>query len=162
MRAFNRIARPLFVVPCSFLDHMRSFSPREAQTRTPDRHILMSALSSESAQLLVVIGRRLICNTESDSKRTAFRSPWQSETAKRFVGSVRRELLNQVVVLNEDHLRRLLRDYVAYYNDERVHTSIGDSPAGRDVESRPSEHAKVPGLPHVGGLHHRYRWREAA
>jgi hypothetical protein len=67
-----------------------------------------------------------------------------------------------VVVLNEDHLKRLLREYVDYYNDERVHTSISDAPNGRAVESRPSEHAKVVGFPRVGGLHHRYGWREAA
>jgi transposase InsO family protein len=99
---------------------------------------------------------------EIDPKRTAFRSPWQNGTAERVVGSVRRELLDHVVVLNEDHLRRLLRDYVDYYNAERVHTSISDSPAGRPVESRPSSGAQVVGLPRVGGLHHRYRWREAA
>ena len=99
---------------------------------------------------------------EIDPKRTAFRSPWQNGTAERVVGSVRRELLDYVIVLNEDHLRRLLREYVDYYNAERVHTSISDSPVGRPVESRPSSGARVVGLPRVGGLHHRYRWREAA
>ncbi len=99
---------------------------------------------------------------EIDPKRTTFRSPWQNGIAERFVGSVRRELLDHVVILSEDHLRRLLREYADYYNDERVHTSIGDAPVGRPVESRPSEHAKVIGLPRVGGLHHRYRWRDAA
>jgi transposase InsO family protein len=97
-----------------------------------------------------------------DPKRTAYRSPWQNGTAERFVGSVRRELLDHVIVFNKDHLRRLLREYVDYYNDERVHTSISDAPAGRPVKSRPSERAKVVGLPRVGGLHHRYRWHEAA
>jgi transposase InsO family protein len=95
-------------------------------------------------------------------KRTAFRSPWQNGTAERYVGSVRRELLDHVVVLNENHLRRLLCEYVDYYNSERVHTSIGDAPLGRAVESRPSEYAEVIGIPRIGGLHHRYRWREAA
>jgi len=95
-------------------------------------------------------------------QRTAFRSPWQNGTAERFVGSVRRELLDHVVVLGEDHLRRLLREYVAYYNVERVHTAIGDSPGGRAAEARPSTRTKVIGLPRVGGLHHRYAWREAA
>jgi len=99
---------------------------------------------------------------EIDPKRTAFRSPWQNGTAERVVGSVRHELLDHVVVLNEDHIRRLLREYVDYYNDERVHTSLQDAPVGRPVESRPSDHAKVVGSPRVGGLHHRYRWREAA
>ncbi len=99
---------------------------------------------------------------EIDPKRTAFRSPWQNGTAERFVGSVRRELLDHVVVMNEDHLRRLLREYTEYYNNERVHTSIGDAPNGRAMESRPSGRAKIIGFPRVGGLHHRYRWREAA
>jgi transposase InsO family protein len=95
-------------------------------------------------------------------KRTAFRSPWQNGTAERFVGSVRRELLDHVVVLGEDHLRRLLREYVEYYNGDRVHTSIGDAPAGRLAEAKPSDSAKIVGFPRVGGLHHRYTWREAA
>ena len=72
------------------------------------------------------------------------------------------QLLDHVVVLGEDHLRRLLRAYVAYYNAERVHTSIGDAPEGRIAEARPSDNAKVIGLPRVGGLHHRYTWRDAA
>jgi putative transposase len=97
-----------------------------------------------------------------DPKRTALRSPWQNGTAERVVGSVRRELLDHVVVLGEDHLRRLIREYVEYYNAERVHTSIADAPLGRPVEPRPSEHAEVIGIPRVGGLHHRYHWREAA
>ena len=99
---------------------------------------------------------------EIDPKRTAFRSPWQNGTTERAVGSVRRELLDHAVVLNEDHLRRLLCEYVAYYNAERVHTSIGDAPVGRPVECRPSTHAKVIGFPRVGGLHHRYAWRKAS
>jgi putative transposase len=95
-------------------------------------------------------------------KRTALHSPWQNGTAERFVGSVRRELLDHVVVLGENHLRRLLREYVEYYNTERVHTSIGDSPEGRTVQERPSGSVRVIGLPRVGGLHHRYAWAEAA
>jgi hypothetical protein len=77
------------------------------------------------------------------------------------VGSVRRELLNHVIVFGEQHLRRLLRDYVAYYNTERVHTQVRDSPVGRPTENRPLPNARVVGLPRVGGLHHRYVWREA-
>jgi transposase InsO family protein len=95
-------------------------------------------------------------------KRIAFQSPWQNGVAERWVGSCKRELIDHVIVVNEDHLRRLLRDYVSYYNAERVHTVLGDSPNGRPIEARPSPAAKVVGLPRVGGLHHRYTWREAA
>jgi len=95
-------------------------------------------------------------------ERTAFQSPWQNGTAERFVGTVRRELLDHVVVLNEAHLRRLLREYVDYYERERVHTVLRDSPVGRPVESRASRRARVVGSPRVGGLHHRYAWREAS
>jgi transposase InsO family protein len=95
-------------------------------------------------------------------QRTAPQNPWQNGTAERFVGTVRRELLDHVVVLSEDHLRRLLREYVEYYNTERVHTSIQDAPEGRAVQEQPSRRAKVIGLPRVGGLHHRYTWSEAA
>jgi hypothetical protein len=70
--------------------------------------------------------------------------------------------LDHVVVLSEDHLRRLLSEYVDCYNAERVHTSIGDAPAGRLPEAKPSDSAKVVGFPRVGGLHHRYAWRDAA
>lgn len=71
-------------------------------------------------------------------------------------------LLDRVVVLGEAHSRRLLREYVDYYNAERVHTAISDAPMGRASETRPSSGAQVVGLPHVGGLHHRYTWQDAA
>ena len=95
-------------------------------------------------------------------KRTAYRSPWQNGTAERWVGSCRREVLDHVIVFNEEHLRRLLRGYVSYYNAERVHTRLQDAPEGRPIEARPSSDTRIVGLPRVGGLHHRYVWQEAA
>jgi transposase InsO family protein len=71
-------------------------------------------------------------------------------------------VIDHVIVFSEDHLRRLLRDYVRYYNTDRVHTSIKDAPEGRLAEARLSSGAKVVGFPRVGGLHHRYAWQEAA
>jgi transposase InsO family protein len=95
--------------------------------------------------------------------RTAFRSPWQNGVAERWIGLVRREMLNQVVVFNERHLRRLLRDYVTYYRVDRTHLGLRkDSPSGRPLTPKPSQKAKVVSLPRIGGLHHRYKWREAA
>jgi transposase InsO family protein len=48
-------------------------------------------------------------------RRTAYRSPWENGAAERWIGSCRRELLDRVILLHEDHLRRLLRGYVEYY-----------------------------------------------
>ena len=64
-------------------------------------------------------------------KRTAYMSPWQNGVAERWVGSCTREIIDDVIVFNEDHLRRLLRDYIAYYNNERVHTRLQDAPNHR-------------------------------
>ena len=61
--------------------------------------------------------------------RTAFRSPWQNGVAERWVGSVRRDLLDHVIVLNQRHLRRLLKEYVRYYHEDRTHLGLGkDTP----------------------------------
>jgi transposase InsO family protein len=106
--------------------------------------------------------REAICSFGTEPVRTAYQSPWQNGLAERWIGTCRRELLDRVIVLNERHLHRRLREYVVYYNVERVHTRLRDAPHGRPLESRPSPEAEVFGLPCVGGLHHRYVWREAA
>ena len=76
-------------------------------------------------------------------KRTAFQSPWQNGTAERWVGLCKREVIDHVIVFNEDHLRRLLREYVTDYNAERVHTVIRDAPEAHAIEERPSPGANV-------------------
>jgi len=57
-------------------------------------------------------------------KRTSVQAPWQNGLAERWVGSCRREILDHVIALNEQHLRRLVRDYVSYYHDDRIHDSL--------------------------------------
>ena len=95
--------------------------------------------------------------------RTAYRSPWQNPVAERWISTCRRELLNHVIVLNEEHLRRLGRELVTYYNQDRCHTTLdGDSPAGRPVQPKASPNAKVVALPRAAALHHRYEWRDVA
>ena len=89
--------------------------------------------------------------------RTAFRSPWQNGVAERWIGSIRRDLLNQVIVLNRRHLRRLLNEYVRYYHEDRTHLALGkDTPGGRVPTSGPPDRRKVISFPRLGGLHHRY------
>jgi putative transposase len=96
-------------------------------------------------------------------KRTSVQSPWQNGTAEGWAGSCRREILDHFVPLHEEHLRRLIRDYVNYYHDDRIHDSLEkDTPNRRPVESKPSPTATVISNTRPGGLHHRYGWREAA
>ena len=96
-------------------------------------------------------------------KRTAYRSPWQNGVAERWVGSCRRDLLDHLVVFNEAHLRRLVRDYIRFYHEDRTHDGLGkDTPARRPVERRKCRKTKLISLPRLGGLHHRYKWAAAA
>jgi transposase InsO family protein len=95
--------------------------------------------------------------------RTSFFSPWQNGTAERCILSCRQELLEHVVIFAERHLVRLVRDYIRYYHEDRCHLGLNkDTPYQRRITPRPSPTAKVVALPRVGGLHHRYEWREAA
>jgi transposase InsO family protein len=95
--------------------------------------------------------------------RTSYQSPWQNGVEERFVGTVRRELLDHVIVLNKRHLRQLIKSFVAYYNVDRTHIGVGkESPCGRPVEQPSGATSRVVSLPWVGGLHHRYAWRQAA
>jgi len=95
--------------------------------------------------------------------RTSVRSPWQNGIAERWIGSVRREVLDHVIPLNEQHLRRLGRDYLAYYHDDRTHIGLEKTtPANRPVEPRPTGTKGIVALPRIGGLHHRYSWSAAA
>ena len=69
--------------------------------------------------------------------RTSHQSPRQNGVAERFVGTVRPELLDRVIVLNERHLLQLIKSFVIHYNEDRTHIGVGkDSPCGRPVESR--------------------------
>jgi putative transposase len=95
-----------------------------------------------------------------EQKLIAPRSPWQNPMVERLIGSIRRECLDYVIILNGHHLRKTLADYLAYYHQHRPHRSLDqDCPVSRPVE--PPERGKVVELPLLGGLHHRYA-RQAA
>ena len=82
-------------------------------------------------------------------------SPWQNPYAERVIGSIRRECLNEVMVLNERYLRRVLQSYMDYYHHWRTHRSFAmDVPEPRAIQ-RPAV-GSVRKLPEVGGLHHHY------
>ena len=84
---------------------------------------------------------------------TAPRSPWQNAYAERLIGSVRRECLDHIVVVGEDHLRGILRRYADYYNRARTHRSLRkDCPLHRPVQAI----GAISSSPVFGGLHHVY------
>ena len=87
---------------------------------------------------------------------TAPRSPWQSPYVERVIGSIRRECLDHVIVLNERHLRAILLSYIDYYQRSHTHLALGkDTPERRSVQ--PAGAGKIVAFPQVGGLHHRYQ-----
>ena len=82
--------------------------------------------------------RELLKSSGIKAVRTSVRSPWQNGVAERWVGSIRRELLDHVIALNERHLLRLGHEYVRYYHEDRTHIGLNKkTPAVRLVESRP-------------------------
>ena len=68
--------------------------------------------------------------------------------------------LDHVIALHEEHLRRILREYVNYHHEDRLHDALEkDTQNRRIVEPRAGTKATVIAMPHLGGLHHRYTWR---
>ena len=128
---------------------------------------LLNAFPYDSAPKYLIHDRDAIFNSEVvktikvigiESVRTSFKSPWQNGIAERFVGCCRRDLLDHVIVLNERHLKRLMRDYVQYFHEDRTHLGLAkEAPVGRAKENNPNASCRVVALPRVGGLHHRYR-----
>jgi len=90
--------------------------------------------------------------------RTPVRAPQANATCERFLGSVRRECLDHVLVLGEAHLRRVLREYVAYFNTARQHQGVGQAiPAVPEAAPAACPSGPIVSIPVLGGLHHAYR-----
>lgn len=87
------------------------------------------------------------------------RSPNLNPICERFLGSVRRECLDHVVILSERHLHRVLREYVeTYFNSARPHQGLFQRiPALAESRSVSEIGRNVVGLPILGGLHHDYQ-----
>jgi transposase InsO family protein len=73
-------------------------------------------------------------------------SPWQRAYVERVIGSIRRECLDHVLVLNEANLRRTIQSYLVYYHGSRTHLSLAkDTPERRTVQ--PPELGRVVAVP---------------
>lgn len=81
------------------------------------------------------------------------RSPWQNGHVERLIGSIRRECLDHIIVINAAHLRRVLSAYAHYYNRARTHLALGkDVPLGRTIQRI----GAITSEPHLGGLHYSF------
>lgn len=85
---------------------------------------------------------------------TSFKSPWQNPYCERVIGTIRRELLDHVIIFNTSQARSLLNEYVEYYNEDRTHLSLNkNSPNGKRDSFI---YGKVQCRKIIGGLHHSY------
>jgi Integrase core domain len=89
----------------------------------------------------------------SPGTRRQHTSSWQNGHVERLIGSIRRECTDHLIVFNEEHLRRILAKFSAYYNGWRPHVSLGkDAPDGRQIDRV----GDIVAHAILGGLHHRY------
>src|ERR1700736_3503956 len=99
-----------------------------------------------------VVTRRLRAMGIRD-KPIAPASPWQNSFAERLIGSIRRECLDHIIVLDEEHLRRILKNYADYYDGVRTHRSLNkDAPVSRQVQRSGVINSRAI----LGGLHRQY------
>jgi putative transposase len=90
--------------------------------------------------------------------RTPFQASKANAFVERFIGSVRRECLDHLLVLGENHLVRVVNAYVQYFNNVRPHQGIHQQLPANPVLPVPPSTGKILSVPILGGLHHRYQW----
>ena len=139
------------------VQQLREAFPFDEAGRT-SRYLVFDRDTIFSAEVIAAVASMAL-----EPTRTSYQSPWQNGVAERFVGTVRRELLDHAIVLDDRHLRRLLGEYLSYYHRDRTHLGVDkDAPLVRPVERRPEAAGAVNAQPRVGGLYDRYSWRAAA
>lgn len=87
-------------------------------------------------------------------------APKANAICERFIGSVRRECLDHILILSDQHVRRIMREYCEFFNRARPHQGIEQQipiPSS-GVSSPEQERREVIGLPVLNGLHHDYQW----
>jgi transposase InsO family protein len=99
---------------------------------------------------------RVAQTTGIELVRTAYRAPKENAICERFLGAVRRECLDHLLVLGEAQLRRILLEYAAYFNRDRPHQGLQQRIPTPPEEETP-EIGRVCATPILGGLHHAYR-----
>jgi putative transposase len=165
LQAYDVFFRPIFAFV--FIELATRKVRLAATTRVPSRawvtQQLRKTISSGVAPRFLIRDRDDKFGTTFDALarasgiqivRTAVRTPNMNAICERFLGSLRRECLDQVLVLDERHFQRLVAEYARYHNDARPHQGLGQQtpiPAERPVQG------KIVSRPVLGGLHHEYR-----
>ena len=91
--------------------------------------------------------------------RTPVRAPKANAICERYLGSVRRECLDHVIILSERHMLRVLEEHVTHFNSGRPHQGIDQRvPAALVASTAPPQTGQIVAHPVLGGLHHEYRW----
>lgn len=139
---------------------------REMTTGEPPYRFVLhdrdSIFSSELDSRVKSLGMRVL--------RTPFRAPQANAFCERLIGTMRRECLDFMIPWNERQLRRILKEWVAHYNQGRPHSSLGPGiPDGRSAYpetgrqgSRLLSNRRVAARAILGGLHHEYSWEQRA
>ena len=136
-------------------------------------------VSGDEGYRFIIHDRDSIYSRELDSSlrtlglrvlKTPYRSPQANAFCERLIGSARRECLDFMIPLDEDHVRQILKLWVAHYNKARPHSSLG--PGFPDTKAQKAElqikrHCIPKGhrivvKPILGGLHHEYELEEMA
>ena len=101
---------------------------------------------------------RFLVGTGIEEVKTAYRSPWQNPFVERYGGTLRRELLDHVIILSEEHLKGLLKEFIEeYYHIARPHQGLdGTTPFPSARAESVTAARRLVSIPVVGGLHHRY------
>lgn len=140
---------------------------------------LREAVMSDHSYRFIIHDRDSIFSADLDEElrssfglrvlRTPVRAPQANAYCERLIGTMRRECLDFMIPFSEKHLRRLLQEWVAHYNQARPHASLGPG------IPQPSNLVVVPTTGHMlpkdsrvvarsvlGGLHHEYRFEQVA
>jgi len=121
-----------------------------------------SIYSSEVDALLRALGLRIL--------RTPYRAPQANAFCERLIGSARRECLDFMIPINEDHVRWIMKQWTTHYDKSRPHSSLGPGfpdPRAQKAELQNNRHCirkdhRVAVTPILAGLQHEYRLQKVA